>query len=128
MRKLFRLHVYSENMRAKVATFSLKGKTDICWEGVKNVKGIHEKDLTWSEFERIFKKKYIIERYVDDSEKEFYELMMGSIIDDEYTKKFLELLRYVPYLKKEKAKIQRFTSGLQMEFKDMMGYQWNSKI
>ncbi len=43
---------------------------------------------------------------------------MGSMIDEEYTSKFLELLRYMPYLKKEKARIQRFTSGLPMAFKD----------
>eukprot|EP00253_Pinus_taeda_P004787 PITA_04787 len=41
---------------------------------------------------------------------------------DEYTNKFLELLRYVSYLKEEKAKIQRFTSGLPIEFKDMIEF------
>ena len=29
MRMFFRLHEYSENMKAKIATFSLKGKVDI---------------------------------------------------------------------------------------------------
>jgi len=38
--------------------------------------------------------------------------------DNEYTSKFLELLRYAPYLKEEKAKIQRFARGLPMAFKD----------
>jgi len=33
---------------------------------------------------------------------------MGSMIDDEYTSRFLELLKYVPYLKDEKEMIQRF--------------------
>ena len=37
--------------------------------------------------------------------KEFYELQMGSMTYDEYTSRFLELLRYVPYLKEEKAKV-----------------------
>ena len=46
---------------------------------------------------------------------------MGSMID-EYTIKFLELLRYVPYLKDEKANIQRFNSGLTMEFKDRIEF------
>jgi len=32
---------------------------------------------------------------------------MESMTDDKYTCKFLELLRYVPYLKEEKANIQR---------------------
>lgn len=43
---------------------------------------------------------------------------MGSMTDDEYTSRFLELLRYVPYLTEEKSKIHRFTSGLQVAFKD----------
>ena len=69
MRKLFRLHDYSENMKSRVATFSLKGKADIWWEYVKNFKGIHEEDMTWSEFERRFKKKYLSKRYFDDRQK-----------------------------------------------------------
>jgi len=47
MRKFFRLHDYLENMKAKVATFSLKGKADIWWEDMKNVRCIHEENLTW---------------------------------------------------------------------------------
>ena len=42
---------------------------------------------------------------------------MGSMTDEEYTTTFLELLRYVPYLKDEKQKIQRFISGLPLYFK-----------
>ena len=44
------------------------------------------------------------------------------MIDDEYTSKFLELLRYVPYLKEEKAKIQRFISGFPIAFKDRIEF------
>lgn len=105
MRKFFKLHDYSKNMKARFATFNLKGKVDIWWEDVKNVRCIHEEDLTWSEFEWLFKKKNLPERYFNDRVKEFYELNMGSMTDDEYTSKFLELLRYVPYLIEEKAKI-----------------------
>ena len=43
---------------------------------------------------------------------------MGSMTNEEYTRNFVELLRYVPYLKEEKAKIQRFISGLLVVFKD----------
>ena len=71
---------------------------------MKTVKDIHEDDFTWHTFERVFK-KYLFERYYDDKSKEFYELRMGSMTDEEYTSRFLELLRYVPYLKEEKAKV-----------------------
>jgi len=53
---------------------------------------------------------------------EFYELNMGSMTDDEYTSRFLELLRYMPYLMEEKAKINRFISGLPVSFKDKIEF------
>ena len=72
---------------------------------MNNVKAIQEEYFTLDEFEKRFKEKYLSERFYDDRAKEFYELQMGSMTDDEYTNRFFELLRYVPYLKDEKAKI-----------------------
>lgn len=40
--------------------------------------------MTWSDFELLFKNKYLSKRYFDDSAKEFYELKMGSMTNDEY--------------------------------------------
>jgi len=42
---------------------------------------------------------------------------MGSMIDDEYNSRFLELLRYMPCLKEEKANVQRFISGLPIAYR-----------
>ena len=42
--------------------------------------------------------------------------------NEEYTSRFLELLRYVPHLKEDKAKIQRFISGLPIAFKDKIEF------
>ena len=85
-------------MKWKITTFSLKGKENIWWEYRKNVRCIYEEELTWSYFERLFQKKYLLERYYDARVKDFYELQMGSMKYDGYTSRFLELLRYVPYL------------------------------
>eukprot|EP00253_Pinus_taeda_P006366 PITA_06366 len=41
---------------------------------------------------------------------------------EEYTTKFLELLRYVLYLTYEKAKVQRFVSGVPLAFRDGIEY------
>jgi len=67
--------------------------------------------LSWHEFKRLFRKKYLLERLYDSKGKELYELKMGSMTDEEYMTKFLELLTYVPYLKYEKAKVQLFVNG-----------------
>ena len=41
---------------------------------------------------------------------------------EEYANKFLELLRYVRYIKYEKVKIQRFLSGLPRSYKDRIEF------
>jgi hypothetical protein len=43
---------------------------------------------------------------MDGKTKEFYELRLGYLTIEEFVNKFLELLRYVPYIKDEKEKIQ----------------------
>jgi hypothetical protein len=73
----------------------LNGKDSIWWEDLRNVKGIHEKELSWKRFEEYFKKKYLSEKYFDGKTKEFYELKMGQLTIEEYINKFLELIRYV---------------------------------
>ena len=47
---------------------------------------------------------------------------MGSMTDEEYMTKFLELLRSVSYLKDEKAKFHIFVCGLPLAFKDQIEY------
>jgi len=39
--------------------------------------------LIWEEFERLFRKKYLPERYYDGKAKEFYKLKMGSMKNEE---------------------------------------------
>ena len=69
------------------------------------MKGIHEKDLSWKQFEKYFKEKYMSEKYFDGKTKEFYELRLGQLTIEEYINKFLELKRYVPYIKDGKVKV-----------------------
>ena len=59
MKKLFELNNYTDNTKAIVAIFSLKGKANILWEYVKCVKDIRIDDLSWREFKRLLRKKYL---------------------------------------------------------------------
>ena len=59
MNKFFELHNYTDNMKAKVVIFSIKGKVDIWWEDFKWVRDIKTDDLSWREFKRLFRKKYL---------------------------------------------------------------------
>jgi hypothetical protein len=86
------------------------------------VKGIHEKEFSWIQFEKHFKKKYLLEKYFDGKTKEFYELGLGQLTIQEYVNKFLELLRYVPYIKDEKVKLQQFINGLPQTYRDKIEF------
>jgi hypothetical protein len=54
--------------------------------------------------------------------KELFEFKLGSMIMDKYERKFLELLRYVDFIKDEQVNIQRFLSGLPSIFSDKIQY------
>jgi hypothetical protein len=38
--------------------------------------------------------------------KEFYELQLGKMTMEDLINKFLELLRFIPYIQEDKVKIQ----------------------
>jgi hypothetical protein len=54
--------------------------------------------------------------------KEFFELKLGSMTIDEYERKFLELLKYVYFIKNETVKIQRYLSELPAFISDKIQY------
>jgi hypothetical protein len=59
-------------------------------------------------------------KYYDSKVKEFHDHKLGKLTMDEYVRRFLELLRYVPYIKDEKVRIQFFLSGLPQSFQDQL--------
>jgi hypothetical protein len=44
--------------------------------------------------------------------KELFELKLGSMTIDEYERRILEMLKYVPFIKDGQLKIQRYLSGI----------------
>jgi hypothetical protein len=53
---------------------------------------------------------------------EFFEIKLGSTTIDEYERNFLELLKYVPFIKDEAVKIYRYLSGLPPSIGDNIQY------
>ena len=78
--------------------------------------------VKWKQFKKYFKQKYLSDRYYDDKIKEFHELRLGQQTMAEYANKFLELLRYVRYIRDEKVKVQQFLSGLSQSYKDKIEF------
>ena len=112
MNKYFQVYEYDHHFKARLAIFQLQAKATLWWEEVKMVWGVSEQDVTWEMFQRYFKEKYLTERFYDEKAREFHDLWLGQQTIDEFVTKFTSLLRYVPYIREEKAKVQRFVSSL----------------
>jgi hypothetical protein len=122
MRKYFQVHNYSAHAEGRISMYHLKGKASMWWDQFVQVQHIREKDITWKEFKRYFEKKYLTKRYYDRKMREFFELKLGSMTIDEYERSFLELLKYVPFIKDKAVKIQRYLIGLPPSIGDNIQY------
>eukprot|EP00253_Pinus_taeda_P012349 PITA_12349 len=122
MNKYFQLYEYDNNLKARLAIFQLQGKATLWWEEVKIVKGVTEQNITWDNFQRFFKERYLTERFYDEKAREFHDLRLGQQTMDEFITRFTSLLRYVPYIREEKAKVQRFVSSLPVYMRERIEF------
>jgi hypothetical protein len=89
MRKYFQLHNYSSHAEGRISIYQLKGKASMWWDQLVQVQHLREKNVTSKEFKRHFEKKYMTKRHYDKKMKEFFELKLGSMVIDEYERRFL---------------------------------------
>lgn len=122
MNKYFQIYEYDENLRARRAIYQLQGKATLWWEEIKTIKEINEQEVTWEHFQKNFKDRYLTERFYDDKAKDFNDLKLGQQTMDEFITKLTSLLRYVPYIHEEKAKVQRFISSLPAFMKEKLEF------
>jgi hypothetical protein len=64
----------------------------------------------------------LTKKYYDKKINELFELKLGSMTTNEYERRFLELLKYVFFIKDESVKIQRYLSGLSSFISDKIQY------
>jgi len=122
MNKYFQVYEYDHHLQARLAIFQLQAKATLWWEEVKMIRGVNEQDITWETFQRYFKEKYLTERFYDEKAREFHDLRLGQQTMDEFVTKFTSLLRYVPYIREEKAKVQRFISSLPQAMRERIEF------
>jgi hypothetical protein len=92
------------------------------WNQLMQVQHIKEKSVTWRELKKYFEKKYLTKRYYDKKMKDLFELKLGSMAIHEYERRFLELLKYVSFIKDETVRIQRYLSGFPSFSSDNIQY------
>jgi hypothetical protein len=124
MRKYFQQQNYSSHAEERISMYQLKRKVSMWWDQLVQVLHIKEKDITWKEFKRYLEKKYLTKIYCNRKMKYLFELKLGSMTIDEYKRRFLELLKYVSFIKDETVKIQRYLSGLPPSIGDKIQYDY----
>jgi hypothetical protein len=122
MRKYFQFHNYSSRAEGRISIYQLKGKASMWWDKLVQVQHIKEKSFTWRELKKYFEKKYLTKRYYDNKMNKFFELKLGSMTIDEYERRFLQLLKYVSFIRDETIKIQRYLSGFTSFISEKMQY------
>jgi hypothetical protein len=87
------------------------------------VQHIDEKKVTWRDFKQYFENKYLTKCYYDKKMKELFELNLGRMTIDRYKRRFLDLLKYVPFIKDKHVNIQRYLNGITLFFSDNKQYE-----
>jgi len=60
MGKYFQIYEYTDKPKARLVVYQLRGKATLCCKEIKTVRKIDEEQVTWQEFTKHFKEKYLI--------------------------------------------------------------------
>lgn len=94
MEKLFRLVTLDEGQKVLVAEQLMKKAAHEWW---KNVRSHNEKDFSWGEFRKQFEEYYFPSSMRSAKESEFLSFKQGTMHEEEFIAKFLELSKFCRY-------------------------------
>ncbi|MQM12550.1 hypothetical protein Taro_045469 [Colocasia esculenta] len=114
IKKIFRAIRSAEDDKVTLATYMLQERADVWWSSLLHTRfedGAVE--ISWDEFVRLFRAKFVPEHIQDKMEQEFLSLTQGSMTVLEYEAKFAELSKYAPHIvADERRKVKKFVMGL----------------
>ncbi|XP_049394629.1 uncharacterized protein LOC125858895 [Solanum stenotomum] len=112
MERVFEQLKCSDVAKFKYATLLLQKDVYDWWVSVPNVK-VKPPVLTWDDFLKEFRMKYVPPAYCDSKKKEFLNLRQRGMSIALYQQKFLRLSRYAGgIIKEEKDKCKKFEDSL----------------
>ncbi|KAL4583211.1 hypothetical protein LXL04_007778 [Taraxacum kok-saghyz] len=106
-------------LKVRYATTLLQRAALHWWNGVRFTYGISQVvELLWDEFKVLIQENYFPRSETLKLEIEFLRLEMGNESIQEYTEKFVEKVRFAPFLAaNESRKIELYTEGLRPDLK-----------
>ena len=65
IKRYFEVYRYDDNLRERLVILKLSEKAGLWWQEDRRVNNIRSKGLSWKVFKKLFKNKYMSERYYD---------------------------------------------------------------
>ncbi|KZV50252.1 hypothetical protein F511_20863 [Dorcoceras hygrometricum] len=107
---------YDDEHRLILATSHLRRGAERWWRGASRTLEETGVGITWNSFCTAFRQKYVPKSFVNAREREFVNLVQGTMSLGEYARRFSSLLAYVPHVSgRDRAKRNKFLEGLNEE-------------
>ena len=97
-----------------LATYVLQGQAKFWWQALQRTRfADQEGPIPWEEFLELFRAKYFPDHVQEQKEREFAELVQGSLSVADYEARFSALGRYAPHIfDNPRKKLRKFMDGL----------------
>ena len=90
---------YLEEEKVNLATYVLQGQAKFWWQALQRTRfSDQEGPIPWEEFLELFRAKYFLDHVQEQKEREFAELVQGSLSVADYEARFFALGRYAPHI------------------------------
>ena len=112
--KLLRAPQYTDTQKVVCATFALQGPAERWWRGIEHLLRMELGEntlITWEKFKEVFNETYFPDVVRDQKEKEFSDLVQGTMTVEEYAVKFVKLSCFAPHLIPNELKKVKKVSG-----------------
>ena len=110
------MKITSDTTWITLASFQLKGESQIWWEWVTTSRDLET--MTWDDFCRLFMGKYFSASAKHAKAQEFLELRQGTMTVLEYVARFIELACFGDdYVATNAAKVRKFEDRLKLSIR-----------
>ena len=104
--KVYEVMGCTDEQRVLFSSFLMKDKAKDWWDAIERR---YPDDISWDQFQQEFTDIFFPRSHKDSKIEEFFKLEQKNMSVSEYEKKFLELVRLVPYIQADEVlKCKRF--------------------
>ncbi|XP_075481252.1 uncharacterized protein LOC142521964 [Primulina tabacum] len=121
IRKIFSVHNYSDEQKINLSTYQFEDAAYNWWRVIDHQWSRINTPRTWENFTREFEGKYITQVVRIAREREFMDLVQGSMTVAQYEAEFHRLIHYAPQFMEDKPRKKRkFALRVESEIKTLL--------